>query len=473
MKKFKATITVTLMVMVLTVLMVTSAFATNNKTIEVKGYTWEDITEEQLAKVESNFSVSNVIDTFDAKMINSTTNDGLIVDGNTTITLQAEGGVIFEAYKLTNKDKLEYDAEKPLPVSGKATIYVDDAETGEQKKKTIDLSELDNYDVGFPAYLPGCTITLTEPGDYYVCFRYEAIAGSAEAIITVKDTKQERSKIVEVKGYIWENMSDEELAKVKPNFSVSNVVDTFDPTSLQSQTRMSACLITEAPVTITLMESASDFEITKLKDKVNMIAESDGSISVSGLDVGCNATLTEPGDYYIRATYKDIGGEAEAVITVKDATETVENNPVVEALIANPTSSNVLVNGANTSFDAYTINGNNYFKIRDLANVLSGTEKQFDVTWNTEKKVINLISNKTYTVVGGEMAKGDNQEKTPEANTSPIYKDGKVIELTAYTINGNNYFKLRDIAKVFDIGITWNNETKTIGIDTSIGYIEP
>ena len=40
-----------------------------------------------------------------------------------------------------------------------------------------------------------------------------------------------------------------------------------------------------------------------------------------------------------------------------------------------PTSSIVLVNGEAVSFQAYNIGDNNYFKLRDIAFVLSGTEK--------------------------------------------------------------------------------------------------
>ncbi len=142
-------------------------------------------------------------------------------------------------------------------------------------------------------------------------------------------------------------------------------------------------------------------------------------------------------------------------------------------LKAVPTASKVLVNGKPISFDAYTIDGNNYFKLRDLAKAVSGTQKQFDVAWDGEKKTINLISNKIYSAVGGELTPGDGKEKTPVLNASLILKDGVEVPLNAYTINGNNYFKLRDIAQAFNIGITWDGTTNTIGIDTSTGYVEP
>lgn len=137
---------------------------------------------------------------------------------------------------------------------------------------------------------------------------------------------------------------------------------------------------------------------------------------------------------------------------------------------ANPNSATVLVNGKNVAFDAYNINNNNYFKLRDLAYALSGTDKQFEVTWDQAANAVVLTSGKRYTAMGGEMsAKGTGtQFATP--TSSKILLDGKEVALTAYNINDNNYFKLRDIGQAFDIGIGWYDATRTITIDTSTGY---
>lgn len=140
---------------------------------------------------------------------------------------------------------------------------------------------------------------------------------------------------------------------------------------------------------------------------------------------------------------------------------------------ATPTASKIIVNGNVLSFDAYTIEGNNYFKLRDLAKVVSGTGKQFEITWDGSKNAINLVSAKAYTAVGGELNKGDGVAKSATLSTAKIYKDGSEVKLTAYTINGNNFFKLRDVAQLFDIGITWDAASSTIGIDTSISYAVP
>ena len=136
---------------------------------------------------------------------------------------------------------------------------------------------------------------------------------------------------------------------------------------------------------------------------------------------------------------------------------------------ANPTNSKVLVNGKEVAFDAYTIDGSNYFKLRDLAFVLNGTEKQFEVGWDNASKTITLTSGQGYTANGSEMAKGSGAQSA-SVSASKLLIDGKEVSLTAYTIGGNNYFKLRDIGQAFDFGIGWDNASKTITIDTSAGY---
>jgi hypothetical protein len=186
-------------------------------------------------------------------------------------------------------------------------------------------------------------------------------------------------------------------------------------------------------------------------------------------------TLNKPGSYYLYANNRSLIStdcDAGIYIVVGDGSVTEPTTPAVSTVNAVPTASNVLVNGKVTSFDAYTINGNNYFKLRDLAKVVSGTEKQFEVSWDGSKNAINLVSNKPYTAVGGELGKGDGTSKAATLSTATIYKDGVKVALTAYTINGNNYFKLRDVAQAFDIGVTWDGATSTVGIDTTTGYAQ-
>lgn len=165
---------------------------------------------------------------------------------------------------------------------------------------------------------------------------------------------------------------------------------------------------------------------------------------------------------------------------------TIENNLSYLVETANPTDSTIYVNGEVVSFDAYNINGNNYFKLRDVAYVLRKTEKKFEVEWNpsvstvingqTIRGAIDLFSNRIYTIVGGEMKLGDGVSKDAVLTTSPILKDGELIsssenqKLTGYNIEGNNYFKLRDLGQLFDFNVSWDGELNSIIINTAESY---
>jgi len=138
----------------------------------------------------------------------------------------------------------------------------------------------------------------------------------------------------------------------------------------------------------------------------------------------------------------------------------------VGAVEATPTESAVFVDGKRVEFDAYNIDGNNYFKLRDIAYVLKGTSKQFDVGYDPIADNIFLISNKAYTAVGGEMQKGGSDMEEATSTDSKLIKDGVEIEMTSYNINDNNYFKLRDLGEKFDFGVNYDERSNSVLIST-------
>ncbi len=144
--------------------------------------------------------------------------------------------------------------------------------------------------------------------------------------------------------------------------------------------------------------------------------------------------------------------------------------------MAKPTAATVLVDGKAVDFEAYNIEGNNYFKLRDLAMALNGSEKNFAVGYDQGKNAINLLSRSAYTPVGGELTRGSSKDnpngKTYKATNSVLYLDGLSIKMTAYNIENNNYFKLRDMGKCINFGVGYDNNTKTITIDTKAEYAE-
>jgi hypothetical protein len=138
-----------------------------------------------------------------------------------------------------------------------------------------------------------------------------------------------------------------------------------------------------------------------------------------------------------------------------------------------PTASTVFFNGAVSRFNAYFIDGANYFKLRDLAYVISGTEKQFEISYDNAIKTIAITSGLPYTPVGGEMDLSGAFERTAVPNRNiNIMIDGITFKPAVYLINGNNYFKLRDLMKAIDIYVGYDNATKDITLDTSRVYFD-
>jgi hypothetical protein len=135
-------------------------------------------------------------------------------------------------------------------------------------------------------------------------------------------------------------------------------------------------------------------------------------------------------------------------------------------VVARPTAATVLVNSRPVAFDAYNINDNNYFKLRDLAFVLSGTGSQFEVTWDSANNAILLTSGLKYTPVSGEMESKGTGDKAAVPTSSSILLNGSAVALTAYNIGNNNYFKLRDVAAANGFGVDWDGASQTITIET-------
>ena len=141
--------------------------------------------------------------------------------------------------------------------------------------------------------------------------------------------------------------------------------------------------------------------------------------------------------------------------------------PAFAGVPATPTAATVTVNGEAKDFEAYNINDNNYFKLRDIAYVLNDTTASFAVDWDNEQKVISLDRYGKYTPTGTEMkVSGTKDIKDAVENTSMILIDGEEVSLKAYTIKGNNYFKLRDLAAALCFNVDWDNATKTVAITT-------
>ncbi len=180
-------------------------------------------------------------------------------------------------------------------------------------------------------------------------------------------------------------------------------------------------------------------------------------------DAGEKYTITKPGIYHLYATIYDEAGNYENDIRTSVTLKVTNLN-------AKYTDSKVLVDGEEYKFEAYNIEDNNYFKLRDIAMMLNKNDnfnQYINVIWDAEKEVVNIKRGEKYQAVGGEFAEGDGMSKVAEYGATELYIDGYPTPVRAYLINGNNYFKLRELAQVFGtFEVGWDEAANSVIIDT-------
>ena len=124
----------------------------------------------------------------------------------------------------------------------------------------------------------------------------------------------------------------------------------------------------------------------------------------------------------------------------------------------------VTVDGEAVEMEAYNIDGNNYFKLRDVAAALEKTGAKFSVEYNAEEKDAYLDPGAKYERDGSELIAGEDKSASCILSEWTIYIDGEAMDVLGYNIGGNNYFKLRDLGKVLYFSVGYDDATRTIEI---------
>jgi len=133
-----------------------------------------------------------------------------------------------------------------------------------------------------------------------------------------------------------------------------------------------------------------------------------------------------------------------------------ENTP--EAV---PGTETVLINGTEVTFNTYSLNGNEYYRLRDIAKSFMGTSKSISITEDSVNHRLELKSNEYYTATGDELGTEPNTENAAVSkdNRSVIY-DGSAAGISGYDINGEIYFTLNDLQSMMGF---------TLGTDDASG----
>ena len=127
-------------------------------------------------------------------------------------------------------------------------------------------------------------------------------------------------------------------------------------------------------------------------------------------------------------------------------------------LPANPTNDKLSVDGAEAAPAAYKIDGANYFKLRDVAMLVNGTKGQFSVEYDGEKSAIMITAGQPYQPIGGELGTVPSSAAKATTSNDAVYVNGVKADLTAYKIDGANYYGLRELGKQLGFNVGWTQE---------------
>ena len=219
------------------------------------------------------------------------------------------------------------------------------------------------------------------------------------------------------------------------------------------------------------------------------------AIPRSVTQIGGSAFFT---DFDLKSVY--YGGSAEdwAKIGYKDNKEVhfieagngeIKNaklhyNSTMPAQIAYEATQTITVDGKRVELQAYALlddNGyaTNYFRIRDIAHILNGTNAQFAVDWDN---LVKITKHTPYTPNGSELNapfSGNQYYYVSDTATFSFWQDGEPIYISGLDSivlldangGGYTYYKLRDIGKRMGFYVNWAVEDGII-IDSTRGYEE-
>lgn len=143
---------------------------------------------------------------------------------------------------------------------------------------------------------------------------------------------------------------------------------------------------------------------------------------------------------------------------------------------ATPIEYSLYVAGKDISLWVYGIDGGVYFKLRDLAMALKGTEKQFGVSWDGSKKAVSLTTGTAYTPVGGELSEpsepSNDTGAVAHSPTTLFYIDNRQIPIRAYIVNGTHYIMLSDLTANLMFATGYDEEMRMAKISTKAYYTD-
>ena len=138
-----------------------------------------------------------------------------------------------------------------------------------------------------------------------------------------------------------------------------------------------------------------------------------------------------------------------------------------------PSPQAFFADGAAVDCEKYNIDGCNYFKLRDLAMLLSGTAAAFAVDYDAGRNAAVITTGQAYAPIGGELTPGEDRSASAVPSPQAVIVDGvERRDLTVWNIGGYNFFQLRELGALLGFGVDYDKAANAALIDTG-GPVEP
>lgn len=128
----------------------------------------------------------------------------------------------------------------------------------------------------------------------------------------------------------------------------------------------------------------------------------------------------------------------------------------------NLSNQEIYLDGKKVDVEGYNIDGSNYFKLRDVATILKDSSIGFDVNYNEDAQRIIINRFSKYTPLSTDLVKSNSTEIEIQESFQQVRVDSDKVKFSGYLINGNNYFKLRDLGKNLGFPVDYNESERKI-----------